>query len=901
MRMPFPARVTSVVIPIVVAGLILGGAAPAVAASASTAVDAVAGPTVTQAVQTYQAKEGGRISVALTFSTAIDPASLPQGWYGSGTSFTKVFYSTKTVTVPFADLAGAAGSYTFTVDKTAPTVTGVQQVWQDKEGGRISVTLTFSEAIAPASLPQGWYGTGTSFTKAFYGSKTLDVSFADLVGNPGTTSLHVLTVPTGLNPAGVTNATGDPAHWNPVTGAATYQTRIAATSDALATATINGPFPCGAASGACTLAGYPIPEGAWSWQVRGVAADGTTGPWSPPVQLVIDRTAPTATITYSTTSPTTGNVYAYLVPSEPITIANWEARPDGSYRKAYPKNKVSPNWDQTVLFTDAAGNIGSAHVYIDWIDIVPPAVPTPLSPVGWTVAAKTFTWTASADENGPVTYDITFGDHPNVDADGRMTTDPQTVTGLSSPSYDRVLPTGPKFWQVRAVDALGNASAWSAPAGVSVIGVPAITSPTEHQVVGQTIVVTWTGVYGIGGVKSYQLKWNDPSGLAHIKTVGGDQLATSLDLGALDGNNTIRVRAQYVIPFTAGVPDTAWSDWSANVHVIRDAIDPVVTVNDPVDGSAITAKDDVPVTITATDDRGLRSLGAFLADPVTLERIGPMLGQTASGAQLGVSTTQTWAIPAGTPEGRYAIRADVQDAAGNEGTTITQVVVDRTRPIATVEAPDTVASGDGFAVKVTGSDAVALDRLAANLYDADNTTFLAAIGSTAADTAIGGSVAERTWTVPAGRAAGTYTIRVSASDTAGNIGVATARVTIEQPAAVPTAAGAGTTSTAPSAPAPAPAPVARQRTASAATGTSSTGEQLTTLALPVTADEAPANDAGAAAASGQASSTDAQPTAAVGHDAFAGWWGIAALMGFLLLALAIVLWRMRAAATARGR
>lgn len=90
--------------------------------------------------------------------------------------------------------------------------------------------------------------------------------------------------------------------------------------------------------------------------------------------ITIDTEAPTANVTYSTTQITKGNIYAYLTPSEPITVTstNWEARPDGSFRKAYSPNNKTPNWDQIVEFKDAAGNPGTAHVYIDWLDNTTP-------------------------------------------------------------------------------------------------------------------------------------------------------------------------------------------------------------------------------------------------------------------------------------------------------------------------------------------------------------------------------------------------------------------------------------------------------------------------------------------------------------------------------------------------
>ena len=151
--------------------------------------------TVVGISQAYQAKEGGRIAVTLTFDEPVAAASLPQGWYGSGTVFTKVFYSSKSVTVPFKDLVGNSGSYTFTVDKTPASVVDVQQAYNPKGGGRVDVTITFSEDVVPSSLPQGWYGSGKVYTKSFYKTQSADVTATDLVGNPGVWTINVVYTP----------------------------------------------------------------------------------------------------------------------------------------------------------------------------------------------------------------------------------------------------------------------------------------------------------------------------------------------------------------------------------------------------------------------------------------------------------------------------------------------------------------------------------------------------------------------------------------------------------------------------------------------------------------------------------------------------------------------------------
>jgi len=158
-------------------------------------IDATApgAPTFTQV---YQAKEGGRTLVTLTFGEPIVGSLLGQGWNGSGTTWSKVYYSDKTVTVNYTDLVGYPGSYTFSVDGNAPTASAVQ-TYQAKEGGRTSVAVTLSEPIV-GGLGQGWIAnaSGLTYTKVIYGTnKTVNLSFVDAIGYPGSYSFVVVLTP----------------------------------------------------------------------------------------------------------------------------------------------------------------------------------------------------------------------------------------------------------------------------------------------------------------------------------------------------------------------------------------------------------------------------------------------------------------------------------------------------------------------------------------------------------------------------------------------------------------------------------------------------------------------------------------------------------------------------------
>lgn len=114
------------------------------------------------------------------------------------------------------------------VDNTVPTVVDEAQRFEDEQGGRVAVTLTFSEPLLPGSLGQGWYGSGVEYTKVYYRSKTVTIGFADLVGNPGSAEIDVvlappIEAPAAIPPTGTPQTAGfsdgaDPAPTEPTPG-----------------------------------------------------------------------------------------------------------------------------------------------------------------------------------------------------------------------------------------------------------------------------------------------------------------------------------------------------------------------------------------------------------------------------------------------------------------------------------------------------------------------------------------------------------------------------------------------------------------------------------------------------------------------------------------------------------
>jgi len=447
----------------------------------------------------------------------------------------------------------------------------------------------------------------------------------------------------------------------------------------------------------------------------------------------------------------------------------------------------------TALASDRVGNdnAGGHHLKsVEFDNSAPTGTLTALYPQGFTLTADHFSWTPLSDPNG-VTYEVVLGNHPNVDADGLMTSGLVPVGSSTSTSLAYDHPTGPAFWQVRAVDDLGNATAWTAPRGFQVIGVPEIVYPTPGlQFSATKLMAQWSPSFGVGGVARYEIEYGldrDHDGVltyeyrsvaGHTAWPAGPQTREQNFSAGYEGPLTIRVRAIYNIPLGGSVE----GPWSAPaVSYLRDTAAPTVTIDAPGAGAVLKGDVAIPVTVTGRDAAGISRLTADLYESDGTTFVGP-IGSTPPGGVIGATATRTWDIPVGLAEGGYVIVASSTDAAGKTTETTRSFTIDRTRPTVTIDAPaDGASLNSDVTVTVTGVDPNGIAGLAANLYDASNSNpLLRSIGS--ARFVDGGTTHTATWTIPLSwfTADGTYTVRAGATDAAGNNRTVTARFTIDR-------------------------------------------------------------------------------------------------------------------------
>lgn len=214
---------------------------------------------------------------------------------------------------------------------------------------------------------------------------------------------------------------------------------------------------------------------------------------------------------------------------------------------------------------------------------------------------------------------------------------------------------------------------------------------------------------------------------------------------------------------------------------------PVVTIVDPTPAENSYVRGIITGRVTATDEEGMGSYYLrFWKDAFEVAGGGTLVGncQEAPGAGLlGLSIDKTCAYDTRTnPDGLYVFSAQVQDSDIMWGQALRQFYVDNTRPTIAFNNPSVPnqAEDSVFVPSVTATDNTVLKRVAINLYNGANTTFLAACGSTPADSSLGVNNYTFTCNLDAGALAdGVYTLRASATDEAGNVQTTTATFEVD--------------------------------------------------------------------------------------------------------------------------
>ncbi|MBV9468514.1 MAG: Ig-like domain repeat protein, partial [Abitibacteriaceae bacterium] len=261
-------------------------------------------------------------------------------------------------------------------------------------------------------------------------------------------------------------------------------------------------------------------------------------------------------------------------------------------------------------------------------------------------------------------------------------------------------------------------------------------------------------------------------------------------------------------------PGETWNDSANNISVsvneatptgftvtitnqTPDLVPPTISLTSPVDGSLVTA---MPAIYgTAQDDplgRGLQQVS------VTIQRNSDGLywnGSTWSGPITDLPTNlfgiNGWSLnsvplPTGAnlADGKYTIVATAMDVAGNTASAVATISVDATPPNISMTAPVTGSAQSISIISGTAIDTPAgsgLQRVVVSILRSKDGQYWTGSGWTATPTALPATLnSDSTWVVSSLVLPGSalldsdYAVTAAAIDYAGNVGVASAKVTV---------------------------------------------------------------------------------------------------------------------------
>lgn len=318
--------------------------------------------------------------------------------------------------------------------------------------------------------------------------------------------------------------------------------------------------------------------------------------------------------------------------------------------------------------------------------------------------------------------------------------------------------TGTSTFSVQAVGSNGTVSAFAPACAVTydptAPSAPLLSSPMNNAIVnGASVTQSWTTtdtdvdyyIYeSYNNAAATSLRWSE-------------QFNTTSKTATNVANAMYwwRVKA---VDFAGN--QSAWSElWKITIDNNAPGI--VFTGAAPADGSFIRGTVAVDTIITDANP-GQYDLSVENGVPTPLGLTSVALPVS------GATNFFSWNTRTGgkaVADGQHTLKATTVDQAGNRSTITRQVTVDNTRPQVTLTVP-TVGAFNPTGITLEGIDALGLDRLTANIYDATNTTLIRSCSSTVSP--LGALTGTLSCSV-SGLSEATYTVRANARDRAGNV------------------------------------------------------------------------------------------------------------------------------------
>jgi glucose/arabinose dehydrogenase/PKD repeat protein len=358
-------------------------------------------------------------------------------------------------------------------------------------------------------------------------------------------------------------------------------------------------------------------------------------------------------------------------------------------------------------------------------------------------------WSASTDDVGVTGYEVERCQTASCTNFAPVTT--VTGTGYS----DAGLQPGTLYrYRVRARDAAGNVSAYSAVAQATTQGVPDTTAPSVP-----------TGVSGAGlSISSVSLSWTpstDDVGVTGYKVFrNGAQVGTSTTASFVNGGLAVNTSYTYTVSAHDAAGNDSAQSQGFTVSTLPDTTAPSTPTN--LAAQAVAA-DQIRVSWTAsTDDVGVSTYRIY-----------------RDGAFLTTSSVTPWNDAGLTPGTTYSYRVSAADAAGNES--------DQTAPaVATTPTLDTQPPSASMTAPSPGSTVSGLVTVSATATDnvgVAEVDFLVDGVSVGVDTTAPYSVSWNSTTT----SNGPHNLSARARDVSGNFGVTSGvvSVTVSNPTTPP--------------------------------------------------------------------------------------------------------------------
>ncbi|MHB8643094.1 MAG: OmpL47-type beta-barrel domain-containing protein [Gaiellaceae bacterium] len=514
----------------------------------------------------------------------------------------------------------------------------------------------------------------------------------------------------------------------------------------------------GANGSASVPTGDLTADGTYYWQAKATDDQGVSSAYSASRSFTVDTTPPPVpTIDSGPTGGSTSGANVSFAFSDTEVTAAFEVNLDGAGWNPATSPKAYTNLSDgshtfQVRAHDALGNTSAPYSRTWTVDATPPPLPTIDSgPTGGSTSGPNVSFGFSDTEAG-ATLQI------QLDGGG--------YSAATSPHAYASLAQGAHTFDVRASDAYGNTSAatsvsWSVDATPPTVS---ITNPTSGQHLAGAVSLTSSasdaGGSGLATV-TYQYA---PTGTSTWTTTSTSWNTTLLT----DGGYDLRAIA------TDNAGNSTTSASVSNVTV--DNTPPTVTVGAP---QYVNAATPASITLGATSpDTDLAQVEFFQCSNASTDC------STGTWSSLGVDTTSpfgvSWTVPA--PDGNVAVKAVATDLSGNTGSSIANVLIDRTAPAGgSVSYANGYASGSVSVTTDPGTDSGSGLDAASEALQRDETAL--ANGTCNAFPGTWSSVSSPDSTIRSGKC---YRYRYSVADKAGNVTAYTSTNVVKVDTTAPT-------------------------------------------------------------------------------------------------------------------